>query len=182
MEFGVIYLKNDIFICGLSQRLTKSKVGETGRKTEKTTHTGRSFKYPRTGERFKIATGELSKNGGQKMKNIELCKKLENEGNGFTIDYSLEKDGKKVYLSYDTYDLKDGIKSKNLNTEDYLNINDMDIKQFKLGDIILPLRKWLNKRCDEYHEREQDFSDETVQVGFINYDGETYNYEISISH
>lgn len=116
------------------------------------------------------------------MKNIELCKQLENEGNGFTIDYSLEKDGKKVYFSYDTSDLKDGIKSKNLNTEDYLNINDLDVKQFKLGDIILPLRKWLNKRCDEYHEREQDFSDETVQVGFINYDGETYNYKISISH
>lgn len=66
MEFWSIYLKNDIYLCGQSQRLTKSKVGETGRKTEKTTHTGRSFKYPRTGERFKIATGELSKNGGRK--------------------------------------------------------------------------------------------------------------------
>ncbi len=115
------------------------------------------------------------------MKNIDLCKKLENEGNGFTIDYFLENDGKKLYMSYDTSDLIDGFKSKNFNTEDYDDINDLDINDFRLGDIVPPVRRWLESRCNERNEKE-GFSDEIVRKGYISYERKKYNYEIKISH
>jgi len=112
------------------------------------------------------------------MKNIELIKNLEQDDNGFTIDYNINKDDKTLYVSYDTYHiLKHGFTTKYLNTNDYTDINTIDINTMKLSQLTNPIRRWLNEEA-----KTDEFGDEIVKIGHITLNNVKYQYQISINH